>query len=82
MDKDAIRNAVFVALHPIAPEVTPGDIREDAPLRDQVDLDSMDFFHLVVALHESLGVDIPEQDYARLTSIDAIVDYLHARLSV
>ncbi|MCC6715974.1 MAG: acyl carrier protein, partial [Gammaproteobacteria bacterium] len=44
-----------------------------------IDLDSMDFLHFVVALHDRLGIDIPESDYPHLTTIDAIVAYLQLR---
>jgi acyl carrier protein len=81
IDDETLRQAVFAALRPIAPEATPADIRNDVPLRDQIDLDSMDFLHFVIALHERLDVDIPEQDYARLTTVDAIVGYLKQRLA-
>jgi acyl carrier protein len=76
---DELRPIVVAELGRIAPEITAETIRPGAPLRDQVDLDSMDFLHFVVALHERLGVDIPESDYARLSSIDAIATYLASR---
>jgi acyl carrier protein len=80
MDAESIRQAVFAALRPIAPEATPDEVQGDVPLRDQIDLDSMDFLHFVLALHDRLGIDIPESDYAQLITIDAIVEYLHQRL--
>lgn len=49
-------------------------------LRDQLDLDSMDVLNFVVALHQELGVEIPETDYAKLITLDAIVTYRAARL--
>ena len=52
----------------------------DMPIRDQVDLDSFDFLNFLVALHRELGVDIPEADYGKLTSIDAAIDYLAAKI--
>ena len=64
----------------IAPEVTPGDIVPDEPLRDQVDLDSIDFLNFLVRLHEKLGVDVPEADYAKLVTLTDFVAYLRARL--
>ena len=73
MTNDEIREAVVGALTRVAPEVEPASIRRDLALRDQLDIDSMDFLNFVIALHERLGVDIPEVDYARLSSVDAIV---------
>ena len=53
----------------------------DRALRDQVDLDSMDWLNVIVGLHQRFGVDIPEADYAGLVSLDAIVAYLARRLA-
>lgn len=79
MDADSLRQAVFAALRPIAPEASPQEVRGDLPLREQIDLDSMDFLNFVLALHDRLGIDIPESDYPQLTTIDAIVAYLQQR---
>jgi acyl carrier protein len=80
MDEQTLRATVFAALSRIAPEVTPGEIGTASPLRDQVDLDSMDYLNFLIDLHTRLGVDIPESDYALLGSIDDIVRYLAARI--
>jgi acyl carrier protein len=74
-----IRAGVVDALLQIAPEIDPGALQPTQPLRQQVDLDSMDWLNVILGLHERFGIDIPEADYARLTSIDAIVDYLAAQ---
>jgi acyl carrier protein len=79
MDRDEIRKAVLAELMQIAPELEPGEIAPAKPLRDQVDLDSMDWLNFLVALHEHLKVEIPEADYARLGTVDQIVDYLAAK---
>jgi len=75
-----IRAGVIEAIEAIAPEVEEGELLADRPLREQVDLDSMDWLNVIVGLHERFGVDIPETDYARLTTLDAIVAYLADRL--
>ena len=80
-DQD-LRDAVIAALRRIAPEVTPGELQSDVPLRDQVDLDSMDWLNFLVGLHGRLGVDIPEADYRKLVTLDDLVAYLAARLGV
>ena len=72
---------VFAALRRIAPEVAPGELEPGVPLRDQVDLDSMDWLNFLVALHGRLGVDIPEADYRKLVTLDDLLAYLAARLS-
>ena len=79
-DDSALRAAVLDALLRIAPEVSPGEIASDRPLRDQVDLDSMDWLNFLVGLHERLGVDIPEADYRKLVSLNDLVAYLRTRI--
>jgi len=74
------REAVFAVLARIAPELAPAAIAPDKPLRDQVDLDSMDWLNVLVALHERLGVNIPEADYGRLVTLHDIVGYLQEKL--
>ncbi|HEX6320603.1 MAG TPA: acyl carrier protein [Burkholderiales bacterium] len=80
MNKDEVRAAVLAELKRIAPEVEEGELKADRPLRDQVDLDSMDWLNFLVALHEHLKVEIPESDYARLGTLDQTVDYLARKL--
>ena len=80
MDDATLKQTVLAALRRIAPEVEPDMVAPRQRLRDQVDLDSMDWLNFIVGLHERFGVDIPEADYAGLVSVDAIVAYLSARL--
>jgi acyl carrier protein len=74
-----IRAGVMLAIKAVAPEVDEGELAADRSLRAQVDLDSMDWLNVIVGLHDRFGVDIPEADYARLTTLDAIVTYLAAK---
>lgn len=79
MDDDEIRTAVLATLKSIAPEIDERDLDPDQPLRNQVDLDSMDYLNFLVGLHQRLGVDIPEADYGKLATLSSIVSYLAAR---
>lgn len=76
MNRQEIRAIVVAELRRIAPEVEEGELKADRLLRDQVDLDSMDWLNFLVALHERLQVGIPESDYAKLGTLDQLVDYL------
>jgi len=80
MDRYDIRRGVLDALLTIAPEVDPQSLRDAQPLREQVDLDSMDWLSVLVGLHQRFGVEIPESDYGRLATLAQIVDYLAARV--
>lgn len=80
MDERQLREITLATLCSIAPEVEPGEIAPARPLRQQVDLDSMDWLNFLVALHERLAVEIPEADYARLVTLDDVVGYLARKL--
>lgn len=80
MEEKELRAAVIATLKTIAPEVEEGDLRPDRPLRNQIDLDSMDWLNFLIGLHEKLKVDIPEADYAKLVTLGDVVDYLKAKL--
>lgn len=79
MTDTEIRAAVLNALHQIAPEADAGEIDPAASLREQADLDSMDFLNLVTRLGKDFGIQIPEADYPRLATLDACAAYLAAR---
>ena len=74
-----IRDDVLSVLTAIAPEVDPDDISDDVLLRDQVDLDSMDWLNFLLGIHKRLDVDIPEADYQRLRTLDDLVNYVEGK---
>jgi acyl carrier protein len=77
--RERIRSVIFDVLGAIAPEVDPAAIVPDQPLREQIDIDSFDFLNVIIRLHEALGIEIPESDYAELTTLDGAVEYLTRR---
>lgn len=80
MNDQAFRTEVLATLNDIAPEVDVDVLVDDLPLRNQVDLDSMDWLNFLIGLHRKLDVDIPESDYAQLTTLARVLEYLKARL--
>lgn len=76
---DAIREAVNATLASVAPGTDPGAIAPDRPLREQIDLDSLDWLNVIAELNERIGIDIPDADHERLATVDAMVAYLAAR---
>ena len=80
MTHDEIRAAVERALTAVAPEIDPRSIDSAAGLRDQLDIDSVDFLNFIVGVHTELGVEVPEADYPQLSTLDACVRYLAQRL--
>jgi acyl carrier protein len=76
MTEDEIRAVLLDELARIAPEVDAVEIDPTGDLREEFDIDSMDFLNLVTALHERLKIEIPESDYPELASLDRAVAYL------
>ncbi len=72
----SLRDTVIAALTAVAPEADASDLDPTAQLTEELDLDSMDFLNVVTELSERLGVDIPERDYPRLSTLEGAVAYL------
>ena len=75
---DGLRAALQECIAAIAPEARLDAIDPRASLRAQLDLDSYDFLQLLIALHERLGVDVPESAYASVDSAERLLAYLAA----
>lgn len=81
MTESEIQTAIFDGLRKIAPEADPRQVQPTANLREVLDIDSFDFLNFLIGLHERLGVEIPEADYGRLTTLSALVQYLSQKVS-
>lgn len=81
MNDSEIRNIVLNHLHQIAPEANLDALDETTDLRPQIDIDSMDFYRLLVAVSEELHVDIPEEEYSGLVSMQKLIDFLKAKIT-
>lgn len=71
-----VRDGVVAELLAVAPEVEEANLVDADLLRDQVDLDSMDWLNFLVRLHKRFEVDIPESQYASLRTIDDLTAYI------
>lgn len=81
MSDDEIRQTVLQELQKIAPEASTAKLKPDARIRDQLDIDSMDFLNFIIALHKQLQVEIPERDYPRLATLTGCTRYLSEALA-
>jgi len=75
-----IREVVLRVLNGIAPEIDAASIDPSRNLRDQTDIDSVDFLNFAIGLHKELGVDIPDTDLQKLGTLDSCVAYLLSRV--
>ena len=79
MNEQDARAAVRAALGQVAPDVELDDVGGDARLRQDLDLDSLDFLRLVETIDAATGVDIPERDYPAVATVNGLISYLAAR---
>ena len=76
MNRNDARAVLGRLLQGIAPEVDLADVDDDALLHEELDLDSMDFLNLVTALHDEVGIDVPERDYPKLATVGGFTAYV------
>jgi len=80
MTSDEIRAILLKCLTDVAPEIADEEIEDDADLRDELDLDSMDILRWVQGIRKALGVEIPEEDYGEIASFEDAISYVAARV--
>ena len=81
MTSNDIEAAVTKELQRIAPDIGIEEVDRSADLREEFDIDSMDFLNLVTALGKMFDTDMPESDYAQMRSFDGLVDYLQKQVT-
>lgn len=79
MNEQDARTAVLAAINEVAPDVDTDGLDASSRLRQDLELDSLDFLRLLEVLAQSTGVSTPEDDYAELTTVQRIIDYIAAR---
>jgi acyl carrier protein len=80
MTEAEIKEVVRAALSNVAPEVNLDEIDPAQDLRDQIDIDSVDFLNFVIGLHRQLTIEIPDADVGKLVTLNGCVTYLSKRL--
>jgi acyl carrier protein len=76
MTKEECRKLVIDIISDIAPDEDVTAVKPDVRLRDQLQLDSMDFLDIVMELRKQHGIEVPEADYIHLASLDSCAEYL------
>ena len=69
------------ALRQVAPDIDPADVNRSGDLREEFDIDSMDFLNIVTRLSTELSIAIPESDYPKIGSVDGLIAYLQSSVS-
>ena len=76
MTKEECKKVVLDIISDIAPDEDVTNVKPDVRLRDQLELDSMDFLDIVMELRKQHGIEVPEADYMQLASLDSSAEYL------
>ena len=81
MNEDEMRELVLRAITDVAPDLDAAAIRPGDRLRADLELDSMDFLDVVARLAEATGVEIPEDDYTQIATVESATAYLLRELA-
>lgn len=81
MTRDEIKDLVLEIIEDINDEEDLTKIDGDKPLRDQIELDSMDFLDIVMELRKRFQIQIPEEDYGNFETLNKSADYLEPLLA-
>jgi acyl carrier protein len=80
MTRDGIKDLILEIIEDIDEDAEFDGLDADAPLRDQLDLDSMDFLDIVMELRKRYKLQIPEEEYPELATLTSCVNYLEPKL--
>jgi acyl carrier protein len=80
MTRQQIRETILEIIAQIVPDEDLSNLKGDVPIREQVELDSMDFLDIIMELRKRYGIEVPEDDYTQLATLDGSVDYLESRM--
>jgi acyl carrier protein len=76
MSPAEIKEVILDILGDIAPDEDLSGLKDEVPLREQLELDSMDFLDIVMELRKRYRVQVPEDDYIQLATMQSTVSYL------
>ncbi len=80
MTKAELQQIILAQLRGLAPEADLNDLRPHDDIRETLEIDLLDFQNFLVALNKEVGVEVPEKDYAKVSTLEALTSYVLARL--
>ena len=79
MTKEDVKQIVKDIIEEIAPDEDLSNLNDSERLRDQLELDSMDFLDIVMELRKQHGIEVPEEEYPELASLESCANYLQPK---
>lgn len=80
MTKAELQQIILAQLRGLAPEADLNDLRPHDDIRETLEIDLLDFQNFLVALNKEVGVEVPEKDYGKVSTLEALTAYVLARL--
>ena len=80
MIDEQVKKVILDIISVVAPDADLSDVKGEVGLRDQLDLDSMDFLDIVMELRKRHKIDVPKEEYTQLASLASCVSYLAPKL--
>ena len=71
-----VREIILGIIAMVAPDADLSNVKGDVRLRDQLEMDSMDFLDIVMELRKRYKIEVPKEDYPELATLDSCVSYL------
>lgn len=81
MTASNVRQIVIDIIADIAPDEDVTGLDDAKSLREQLDLDSMDFLDIVMELRKRHKVEVPQEDYPKLATLESCVSYLSPKFA-
>ena len=76
MNSEILHQTIIVLLQQIAPDTVPATLKLEENIRETLNIDSFDFLQFIIALNEKTGVEIPEEDYGKINTIQNAITYI------
>ena len=76
MTHQQVEDIVLDIISVVSPDADLSNVNSEEPLRDQLDMDSMDFLDIVMELRKRFKIEVPKEDYAQLASLASCASYL------
>jgi acyl carrier protein len=76
MNSEILHQTIVVLLQQIAPDTVPATLKLEENIRETLNIDSFDFLQFIIALNEKTGVEIPEEDYGKINTIQNAIEYI------
>jgi acyl carrier protein len=81
MTEQELRAIIFLELQKVAPESNLAVLDPAENIREALDIDSFSFLRVLVGIGDRTGIEIPETEYGKVSTLAEMTAYLATRLS-